>query len=651
MFFFLPSLNGFLPYPDNLRKAEPDKCPVIIASTPREPVSCSKQWTTAAISLLTTCRSPMDSQLVLNEKCSMNQLNELGEFQSNYLGDAQFGDTKFDQPSTQHSYRPRPQKRYSICESKNGLFRLRTAKDAFDKVSRRVMNTHGECDLKGDCKANLKNLKNTLKIDLSGLKFGMKSELRIDSKSDLNSDQQLNYLKSDLKSDTRPVIGDRELNRRHEFRLETNDVIIEDNLLTRSDLLSNDDLDDLNVNRDSRNEIMPEPLFTELELDELCNRSLNCSSDSSNSSNSSIDCKQQTLELKNQLNLVNRLNDHDLSGNGDGKMDVTSVRPNTLDGRLNRVVEVKRLDRFGDKVDRGNELKDQNMNSLREANGTHRSLEHDVQKDHKSLVDRKQDEQQQQRSIIDGEQTSSLKSGSEDVKRLRDALKVDASDAVNNNNVINGVMNNVKTKLNDATGDVKNSIKNSKNELNSIRNDVNDIRETITNQSNLSDLTKNRIDQLIDNCLRKRNHSMAMSNSSNDQFNFEQQTDNLVEEIYFTAELGDHYQQKTVELCASSIGSEPGGEQIEREAEQKPPHQTSSKTSSVSITKIQVYSQSATATRSKSISNETDQFELQSNSSAESLSKYPDDGVELSKVDEEEETKCDSEDVCKSSVK
>ena len=74
----------------------------------------------------------------------------------------------------------------------------------------------------------------------------------------------------------------------------------------------------------------------------------------------------------------------------------------------------------------------------------------------------------------------------------------------------------------------------------------------------------------------------------------------------------------------------------------------------MSITKIQVYSENSIAQRkSEPIAGSIvgEQFELQSDGSAESLSGST--GSKYDKPDSEEETghKCDSEDVCKSSVK
>lgn len=509
--FFLISFYYFL---DNLKKtAKQDHCPDAIqaSSTPREPVSCQKQWTqkatTAAISLLTTCR-PMDKT---SDRCFMNQLNE---FESDVTCDNTKSDLNNlkDNDSDLKITKPKPLKRHSILESRsvNGLFRLSAAKDAIEKVTRKVMNNDSKNDLK--------------------------SEIESDIKSDyLNPLDKLDHLKSDhIKSvekyPTNHLIQTFE-NLKNNDHHESNEVI-KDNYLNKSNSPLREEelsLEDIN---EELNRIMPEPLFTDLELDELCNRSLNSSLNSSNLSNSSIDCNQTIIEIRNQSNLVlGKLNE-----------EINSLKSKDLDS-----VD-KNLD---------------NQDSIKELD-----------------KEPKNDNQQ-----VD------LKKDKEHETILKD--KIDLNTKIDQFNPKQSNRNEVKA--------------------------------------------KDRIDQLINNRLKNKNS--VLNRIQNDQFNFEQQTDNLVEEMYFSAELSD--QQKSIQTVLKKVADD--------QQQNSLTDSLSSKTSSVSITKIQVYSQ----TTSKPKLND-DQFELKSNSSVESLSKFPeDDGVEMSKIDEEEENnKFESEDVCcKSSVK
>lgn len=557
-----------------------------------------------------------------NERCSMNQFNELGEKSETSLEFKSFDLNSQNLDKTlQTSYCPKPQKRLSIYESGNtGLFRLNClAKDAFDKVTKKVMmNNHSKdylsdlskCNLKIDSKSNFKNnLKNNFKSDLN-FRTKSKSEFKRDQKLYLNSDQQLNYLKSDLKLD-RQVKANEYL---------SNDVIIEDNLvnkLSRSETSLNLD-QDLNFDDQLNGIIMPEPLFTELELDELCNRSLNCSSDSTNSSNSSIDCKQSVEQFKDQLNFVKKFGSKEIR-----HADLMNDKKSDYSDKFNGQFDKSNESNESNKSNKSNKLtitdKNDKLNKIDDLN-------EDIDKNLDKIVDKIMDKNR-------------LKDEVKELKKLKDDNFNNINDQLNSPN---DEKKEVLLKDEQITEKDENNQKSisANSELIFVKNDQikQQTNKDVTNNNvNFELSTKDRIDQLIDSCFKVQHKTLTDSLASTpniDQFNFEQQTDNLVEEMYFTAELGD--QQKSIqtinELSTNTIVNLNQQNQVQPE--------NNSKMSSISITKIQVYSQQTT----KSI-NETDQFELQSNSSIECSS----DGVEI-KVDEEEDNKCDS-DVCKSSVK
>lgn len=277
----------------------------------------------------------------------MNQLNELGEKRDSDTLGTFSGDTlnglhlKASEPTdeppavyipetnsdtsnrTEHEpKRPKPQKRSSIRESRsvNGLFRLSAAKDAFDKVTKKVMSSECKAD------AYLRSLKSNLKSNLKSECRQSESKQRESKRSErsvsrgelrhLKGDQQLSELdglRSDLKVGRVSAFesDDQQANR----SASSNVIIVGDHTASGEQSMTGRLCGDgtsirsseVDPNEAALSRIMPEPLFTELELDELCNRSLICSSNaSSNSSNSSIDCKP-TESANGQLNYVKKL--------------------------------------------------------------------------------------------------------------------------------------------------------------------------------------------------------------------------------------------------------------------------------------------------------------------------------------------------------